>query len=569
MEKKNQRIPISGTVKSISEKRADAPRQNYGVRRREQTAKPFKNDSKNFNHKKCRDREHGGKLNSHAPKQNLNHLLSFTYEERGRRTSSGDDYHFVLEQPPEENTYLRHVNDPNELVNWKKVIQVRVFNNEREPTICCICLEEMRAARITKCGHGFCLPCILKYRELSLTGHKCPVCMSDFEIEEDMRPLLFKKVSPITIGDTVKFQLMRRSKSNILAVPRDKFEFGRKNLYNFTDAWMNSCAKILIASPNDINSIINNELEELLSIKDDDPKDIEGDHQFVNKAIELSQKRFEKQMEGCDEILEETSNDSEGAVGNDEASFYFYQLQTGELTYLHWLNTRMLIAEYGSLEACPDIIEGQIIEIERFTITEENVRGRLRFYSHLPIGSELMMIEININSVLSPENLSKFESDLQTRMKNRKKKKVLEDKLSRRIEKAEREKYKDYRRGEIVRSDFQKIRIETESIDVFEPAVGTPPGPESPSDCVSFAQMLKSGKAKIPPPILPKSTVVETTLAPDSDEDFVPRFEDTYKDGVSRAIDENMRKLTKQDVEQKGKSKKKGKKLLFSNSMNI
>lgn len=143
----------------------------------------------------------------------MNHLLSFTFETRGRRTSSGDDYHhvrkqayrrpaapvlnkeryllcncqFVLEKPLEENAYLVHVNDPNQLINWNNVIQVRVNNNEREPTICCICLEEMRAARITKCGHGFCFPCILKYRELSITAYKCPVCMSDFEIEEEMR----------------------------------------------------------------------------------------------------------------------------------------------------------------------------------------------------------------------------------------------------------------------------------------------------------------------------------------------------------------------------------------------
>lgn len=601
MEKKNQRVPNSGTVKSITEKRAETPRQNYGVRRRENATKSYKNDSKSAStFKKPREREHGGKSNSQHQKQNLNHLLSFTFEERGRRTSSGDDYHpprrqtyrrptaptlskeryllcncqFVLEEPLEEKNYLMHLNDPNELIEWKKVVQVRVINNEREPTICCICLEEMRAARITKCGHGFCFPCILKYRELSLTGYKCPVCMSDFEIEEEMRPLLFRKVPPISIGDMAKFQLMRRSKSNILAVPRLKFEFGRTNLYKYTDKWMYSYAKILMASPADVNSIINHELEDLWDTKDDDPKDIDGDHQFINKAIELTQKNFKK-IEDCEQVSRQKSCE-EDAVVKEEASFYFYQLNTGEQTYLHWLNTRMLIAEFGSLEECPDMIEGQVIEMERFTVTEENVRGRLRFFSHLPIGSEIVVIEIDISAMISQENLAKFEDDLQSRLKNRKKKRALEEKLSRRIQKAEREKYKGYERREIVKSDFEKIKIETESVNVFEQPEGGSEGavgPESPIDSVSFAQMLKSGKAKAPVFPQPKPVITDAIrLDTNSDEeDFVPRFEDSYKDGVSRAIDENIKKLNIQgdNEPKKGKSKKKNKKLLFSNSMNI
>lgn len=186
------------------------------------------------------------------------------------------------------------------------------------------------------------------------------------------------------------------------------------------------------------------------------------------------------------------------------------------------------------------------------------------------------MTEIDISAMISKENLAKFEDDLQSRIKNRKKKRALEEKLSRRIQKAEREKYKGYERREIIKSDFEKIKIETESVNVFEQPDGASEGaigPESPIDSVSFAQMLKSGKAKAPVFPQPKPAIIDAVrLDPNSDEeDFVPRFEDSYKDGVSRAIDESIKKLNIQgdNEPKKGKSKKKNKKLLFSNSMNI
>lgn len=211
--------------------------------------------------------------------------------------------------------------------------------------------------------------------------------------------------------------------------------------------------------------------------------------------------------------------------------------------------------------------------MEHYTVTEENIRGKLRFFSHLPIGSEIVMVEIDTSSMLSPENLAKFDDDIQSRIKMRKKKRVLEEKLSRRIERAEREKYKEYGRREIVKSDFEKIKNETKSTDVFEPVDSACAiEAESQIDSVSFAQMLKSGKVKPPAVNPPKLAIADLNADPNSDEeDFVPKFEDTYKDGVSRAIDENIRKLNIQDdtALKKGKSKKKNKRLLFSNSMNI
>lgn len=43
-------------------------------------------------------------------------------------------------------------------------------------------------------------------------------------------------------------------------------------------------------------------------------------------------------------------------------TFYFYQARNGSHVYLHSLNIKMLVQEYGSLEHCPPIIKAKLVE---------------------------------------------------------------------------------------------------------------------------------------------------------------------------------------------------------------
>jgi len=54
-----------------------------------------------------------------------------------------------------------------------------IFQNmwSHEVPFCPICLDTPCAARITKCGHIYCWPCILHYLELDhRSWRKCPIC---------------------------------------------------------------------------------------------------------------------------------------------------------------------------------------------------------------------------------------------------------------------------------------------------------------------------------------------------------------------------------------------------------
>ena len=83
-----------------------------------------------------------------------------------------------------QGNYVRYLNDPSQLVDWKEVFEVFYVPNitsTREKTQCPICMEPaqmMTAPRVTKCGHLYCWPCLLQYLafERDYSWKKCPLC---------------------------------------------------------------------------------------------------------------------------------------------------------------------------------------------------------------------------------------------------------------------------------------------------------------------------------------------------------------------------------------------------------
>lgn len=73
--------------------------------------------------------------------------------------------------------------------------------------------------------------------------------------------------------------------------------------------------------------------------------------------------------------------------------FYFYQSSDGQAIYLHHINVQMLVRCYGSLELCPETIQGRIVEIETLSMTEE-WRNRLRYLGHIPVSKQFQIMEI-------------------------------------------------------------------------------------------------------------------------------------------------------------------------------
>lgn len=81
-------------------------------------------------------------------------------------------------------------------------------------SICPICLDEFIAPRITKCGHIFCLSCILRHLNTppSKVHSKCPCCSVEIHTDQ-LRPVLFQTFQPPRQNQVMQFTRLFRTKN--------------------------------------------------------------------------------------------------------------------------------------------------------------------------------------------------------------------------------------------------------------------------------------------------------------------------------------------------------------------
>ena len=80
--------------------------------------------------------------------------------------------------------YSKHLKDPDVIVDWDLVEQVRLKTTSDVPS-CPICLYPPTTAKLTRCGHVYCWTCILHYLSLSDDkSRKCPICFDSVRRED-------------------------------------------------------------------------------------------------------------------------------------------------------------------------------------------------------------------------------------------------------------------------------------------------------------------------------------------------------------------------------------------------
>ncbi|KAM9822449.1 E3 ubiquitin-protein ligase RNF10 [Syngnathus typhle] len=649
-----------------------------------------------------------------GPKKiSLNHLLNFTFEPRGGNGAVGDggssgwgrrnkwghkhkpfnkelflqaNCQFVV---TDDQDYKAHFTDPDTLVNWDCVQQVRIYSHE-VPS-CPICLYPPVAARITRCGHIFCWPCILHYLSLSdKTWSKCPICYEAVHIV-DLKSVVAMETRQYVVSDVITMRLMRREKGAVVAMPSSQWVKVEEPV-RFGDSALSPYSKLLLTSSTQVFSLVEEEKAVLQAqlCQEDDAQSCfiqsalchlqekeemllkqqpETDNSFglssltlvepafpidevvtINSAIkpvlqyssafddEVAEDPAVEALQGSPEdtlesVLEETTDaasdpapdhlsNEENAAKESEPSrtqtsqvhgpfYYFYQAEDCQQMFLHPVNIRCLLREYGSLEASPDSITATVVEIEGHTVTEE-IRRRHRYLSHLPLTCEFSICELSLQPpILSKETMDTFEDELEKRKRLRQKKARDEKRRERRIEIEENKK----------QGKYPEVHIGLENLQHF-PAFGSPPHDSSPlvqpdftlvppsplssspssagitfpslngqsspvvgsveddSLGMSFAQMLRDGKARIHGPRL--GTKKDKLLAPSaadsdgesdgSDRAPVPNFQNSFSQAFEKALlqldcpESSPQALVVSD-EKGGKKKKKKQKLLFSTSM--
>lgn len=88
--------------------------------------------------------------------------------------------------------------------------------SDHEATCCPICLDSLTCARITKCGHFYCLSCLLRHVQVHAQSNpyahvKCPCCSLPLHVS-DLRPVLLTTSLPPQLHQRIKLTKLHRTK---------------------------------------------------------------------------------------------------------------------------------------------------------------------------------------------------------------------------------------------------------------------------------------------------------------------------------------------------------------------
>ncbi len=284
-------------------------------------------------------------------KANLNHLLNFTYE--SYRDSTRDENYYEYERFTKQfwsmklskstyfskeqfllancqfvvkNTgdYSVHMCEPDRPIDWDLIEEIQI--ETLEPISCPICLYEPVSAKMSKCGHIYCWPCMLHYLSLSdKTWRKCPICYESIYKKDLKSVRVLKHDTEYKTGDSITLNLMfkYKNKFNTIILPasmQSKFLSDEKVAKNgvvtydlFNDPAYTDCRKYFklhSKSAHDIHSeVIQRERQELTTqaeIDKDQPEVC-----FVTEALVL----LDERENGLKEEMSKKSSTSPRATG--------------------------------------------------------------------------------------------------------------------------------------------------------------------------------------------------------------------------------------------------------------
>ena len=139
------------------------------------------------------------------------------------------NYRFLVD--PTRDYHAQAINADVHL-EWNSILQI-LASAQTQCSACPICLSTPVAPRMAKCGHIFCLPCLIRYMhstddsnplpEKKARWKKCPICW-DIVYTSETRPVRWftgqEGIAPRE-GKDVVLRLMMRRPGSTLALPRD------------------------------------------------------------------------------------------------------------------------------------------------------------------------------------------------------------------------------------------------------------------------------------------------------------------------------------------------------------
>ena len=175
---------------------------------------------------------------------------------------------------------------------------------------------------------------------------------------------------------------------------------------------------------------------------------------------------------------------------------HLYQAEDGQLVFLNGFNMTCLLSDFSkgppsdapSLDGTetgnhqgeyretnsrmqsgplPDFLEGRVLEKENVHLTSD-IRKRMPFLNHIPLFTDIVFVELDLNHVLSDETRRKFKNEIAKRRKKRQSKTQAEKRADLQTQKEDRD-----------RINARKARLRTvdPNDEFFQVSVVPPPEP--------------------------------------------------------------------------------------------
>lgn len=103
--------------------------------------------------------------------------------------------------------------------------------------------------------------------------------------------------------------------------------------------------------------------------------------------------------------------DKNDCLEHAELYYFIYQESEGQLMFLHPLNYKYIMIEYGSTDSLPLKIDAKIRFVDVITLSEK-IMQRYKFLNHLPENTDAKFVEVYMDNLLSKENLKNFKTEV-------------------------------------------------------------------------------------------------------------------------------------------------------------
>lgn len=417
------------------------------------------------------------------------------------------NYRFIVS--PTGN-YATHATDADKHIDWNDVQQI-IASTESQSTSCPICLSDPVAPRMAKCGHIFCLPCLLRFVHSTATEEesaprkearwkKCPICEDSFKIAET-RPVRFYagQESPMPRpGEDVVLRLMVRESGSITALPKeggvDVVNMGEDIPWHFA-ANVLDYARIMKGTNEYMAGQHDEEMEQLRRQGEED------ENMFGQEEGEWMQRAIRAITTVRDRLLHpelrEEGGEGGGTIHPDPVvllhppgkalgkrasgpTFHFYT--SPPHLYLSPLDIRILKTKFGDFSNFPTTLLPSVEHISTGHTVDDALRKRARYLGHLPVGCVVNFLECDWTDIVPDEILDTFKEQLEKRRKEHHDKAAQEDR-----EKMQAERIEAAAMGRGVRRHFDLGHghdgssglsvVNDEDFVPLAPALGrTPPG---------------------------------------------------------------------------------------------